>query len=1041
MRPERIAARAPVAERRPAPAVAQTRQPAVALSPAQGLRQRLGNQGTQALLARAAAPAIQRMSVTAPNDPAEIEARAVASRVMRMAAPDPITAGGTGIQRAGGGPAPAAPAAIGTAGGAPLPAPVRAFMEPRFGADFSNVRIHTGEAAAAHSAQLNANAFALGQNVYFGRGQYQPDTASGRELIAHELTHTIQQGASPQTGAVRRSAAPAVTEHVSPRPQGDFFGIADPREYFARRAAAIPAFTMLTVVIGFNPINNARVDRNAGNILRGAIQMIPGGNLITDALNNHGVFDTVSRWVAEQFQALQNIGATLWQEIETFVGGLLRDPGALLDPGALWTRAWAILERPIERIRAFALTLKDGIVDLIKDAILRPIGAFARSTRGYGLLCKVMGRDPITGEPVPQDFAALIGEFMTFIGEEEIWANMQRANAIPRAAAWFRAALGPLRGFVNEIPGLFMQAFRALQINDLLQIPRAFARVAGVFGNFAARFIAWGAEAAWNLLEIIFDVVSPGALAYIKRTGSALRSILRNPLPFVGNLVRAAKQGFQNFGTNFATHLRTGLIEWLTGALPGIYIPTALNLTEIAKFAFSVLGLTWANIRQKLVRATSENIVRGLETGFDLVVTLVRDGPAAAWDKIREQLANLQEMVIGGITDFVVNMVVQRAIPRLVAMFIPGAGFITAIMSIYETIMVFVNRISQIIQVVTGFIDSIVAIASGNIGAAVTRVEGILARMLSLSINFFAGFAGLGRVADRIMGIFARIRAPIDRALDWLVNWIVTAARRLGRMVVQAGVPQDPGERLRLGLAAALGACNRFAGRLVGRAVLEPALAIIKVRYGLTLLEMRALGPDWWVAAAASPEVVQKTQAKVQPSTEIEASSEAFQVSWTKDSDQNTTEARATLRRVTPGATRASGELRAQRDAASKGRASDVGGHIFGHRFVGDMGVVNMFPQNARFNNSGWKIMENEWAAFIKAGFHAVIRIEFNIPPQSERPDSINVNWHYVDALTDKPTQPRTARFDNEETQTVTYRRIRTRSIMDFVQGTYEKEK
>lgn len=779
MRPERIAARAPVAERRPAQSVALARQPASAQSPAQGLRQRLGNQGTQALLARSSAPAIQCMSVTAPNDPAEIEAQSVASRVMRMAAPEPISASGAAIARAPSGPAPAAPANISTAGGTPLPGPVRSFMEPRFGADFSKVRIHTGEAAAAQSAQLNANAFALGQNVFFGRGQYQPDTASGKELIAHELTHTIQQGASPQTGAVRRSAAPAVSEHVSPRVQGDFLGIPSPREYFARRASAVPGFTMMTVVIGFNPITNARVDRNAGNILRGAIEMIPGGSLITEALNNHGVFDTVSRWAAEQFQALRDIGATLWQEIENFISRF--NPLDLRDPGALWDRAWAIVARPLDRIRAFAGALKDGIVNLIKDAILRPVAAFARTTRGYPLLCTVMGRDPITGEPVAQDPVSLLGEFMKFIGEEEIWANMQRANAIPRAFAWFRGALGALRGFVNEIPGLFMQAFRALQIVDILLVPRAFARLAGVFGSFAVRFISWGAEAAWNLLEIIFDVVSPGALAYIKRTGSALRSILRNPLPFVGNLVRAAKQGFLNFGANFLTHLRTGLIEWLTGALPGIYIPRALTLTEIAKFAFSVLGLTWANIRQKLVRATSENIVRGLETGFDVVVTLVREGPAAAWDKIREQLANLQDMVIGGITDFVVNMVVQRAIPRLIAMFIPGAGFITAILSIYETVMVFVNRISQIIQVVTGFIDSIVNIAAGNIGAAATRVENTLARLLSLAINFMAGFVGMGRVADRIMGIFARIRAPIDRALDWLVNWIVTAARRLYR--------------------------------------------------------------------------------------------------------------------------------------------------------------------------------------------------------------------------------------------------------------------
>ena len=138
--------------------------------------------------------------------------------------------------------------------------------------------------------------------------------------------------------------------------------------------------------------------------------------------------------------------------------------------------------------------------------------------------------------------------------------------------------------------------------------------------------------------------------------------------------MKAAKLGFLNFADHFLDHLKAGLIDWLTGSLPGIYIPKAFSLVEIAKFAFSVLGLTWANIRQKLVKATSETVVKAMETGFDIVVTLVRDGPAAAWDKIKEQLSNLKDMVIGGITDFVVDMVVKKAIPKLIAMFIPGAG-------------------------------------------------------------------------------------------------------------------------------------------------------------------------------------------------------------------------------------------------------------------------------------------------------------------------------------------------------------------------------
>jgi hypothetical protein len=91
--------------------------------------------------------------------------------------------------------------------GAPLGEPVRDFMEPRFGADFSAVRVHTDAAAQLLARAVSAQAFTVGRNVVFGAGQYAPDTSSGRRLIAHELTHVVQQGAASQAMA-RPDSAP-----------------------------------------------------------------------------------------------------------------------------------------------------------------------------------------------------------------------------------------------------------------------------------------------------------------------------------------------------------------------------------------------------------------------------------------------------------------------------------------------------------------------------------------------------------------------------------------------------------------------------------------------------------------------------------------------------------------------------------------------------------------------------------------------------------------------------------------------------------------
>ncbi len=72
-------------------------------------------------------------------------------------------------------------------------------MESRFGVDFSNVRIHTGQKAIQMSRDLNAKAFTVGNDIYFNEGKYNPTSTSGKHLLAHELTHTIQQSKGGDT--------------------------------------------------------------------------------------------------------------------------------------------------------------------------------------------------------------------------------------------------------------------------------------------------------------------------------------------------------------------------------------------------------------------------------------------------------------------------------------------------------------------------------------------------------------------------------------------------------------------------------------------------------------------------------------------------------------------------------------------------------------------------------------------------------------------------------------------------------------------------
>jgi hypothetical protein len=87
--------------------------------------------------------------------------------------------------------------------GGPLPAGFREEAESSFGSDFSGVRVHNGPAAAEAARSVSARAFTVGADIYFGAGRYDPDGADGRRLLAHELTHVVQQNA----GAAEVSAS------------------------------------------------------------------------------------------------------------------------------------------------------------------------------------------------------------------------------------------------------------------------------------------------------------------------------------------------------------------------------------------------------------------------------------------------------------------------------------------------------------------------------------------------------------------------------------------------------------------------------------------------------------------------------------------------------------------------------------------------------------------------------------------------------------------------------------------------------------------
>ncbi|MDX3189864.1 DUF4157 domain-containing protein [Streptomyces sp. MN03-5084-2B] len=111
---------------------------------------------------------------------------------------------------------------VGSGGGAPLDTDTRADMENRFGADFADVRIHTDGAAHDSAKSVNAQAYTVGSNIVFQRDKYDPGSDSGKHMLAHELTHVVQQRSGPVDGT----------------DTGGGVKVSDPSDRFEREAVA-----------------------------------------------------------------------------------------------------------------------------------------------------------------------------------------------------------------------------------------------------------------------------------------------------------------------------------------------------------------------------------------------------------------------------------------------------------------------------------------------------------------------------------------------------------------------------------------------------------------------------------------------------------------------------------------------------------------------------------------------------------------------------------------------------------------------------------
>ncbi|MGW4054191.1 hypothetical protein ACWENA_25515 [Streptomyces sp. NPDC004779] len=345
-------------------------------------------------------------------------------------------------------------------------------------------------------------------------------------------------------------------------------------------------------------------------------------------------------------------------------------------------------------------------------------------------------------------------------------------------------------------------------------------------------------------------------LGILAKAASAIMKIIKDPIGFLGNLVRAVGAGLNLFVTNIGTHLKTGLVSWLLGTATkaGLELPQRFDLRGIIQLIASLLGLTWDNIRTRITRkGVPEEAMSAVEATVPVAQSLAREGPAGAVEQIQAETGDLKSTILSKLTEYLVPTVIIAGVTWILSLLNPASAFVRAVKGIIDIVTFVVTQGAQIADFVNAVLDAVIQIANGGAAGVPKMVETALAASIPLLIGFLAALLGIGGLANKVRSVFQAVSRPVNRAVDKIVDFLARKGKSLARGGVEETGRRDPGNRgdhrLRRGLQAGVAAVNKYRGRAVGERLLNPLLAALRVRHRLSTLDPVGRDGKWTVVA------------------------------------------------------------------------------------------------------------------------------------------------------------------------------------------------
>ncbi|MET0234129.1 MAG: DUF4157 domain-containing protein [Kibdelosporangium sp.] len=550
--------------------------------------------------------------------------------------------------------------------GRPIPAEPRQNLETAFGADLGDVRLHVGSQSGALAAEVSANAFTVNKDIYFGDGQFSPDSPSGYHLLAHEVTHTLQQGgggvsASSATvshpgDASERQAEDVAARITQQRSAGPVTGAApevmrDATDLIPdfildgvkSAVSAVPGYDLLAGIIGKDPITDRPVQMSRTELIEKLLAYGPFGANVGQVLQAVDVLGDVYTLVTDGLSAnnltmarIERDIGTAWDEISVTSG---------IDGNA------AIVRRYVDAILAdvggFVRSIVDQVIEKVRAVVAEVAEPHLQSPQVkpvWDLTRKVLHYDPLRGEDVNASTVEILGDFLRLIGKEEVLAQMTERGTLQQTADWLDTQFATFASIKSDLLQLFADAWAAISPQNLPNLLTTLPPLAQRAYDLVGRIGAFATTVITKALELI----KASLLGWLSQhahemPGFRLMTVMLRQNPFTGDEVPRTAA---NLIAGFITLLPNGEATYQQLAESGV-IDQAAGRIESA--------MTRLNITTELITGTFLGIWNSM-TLEDLLA------PMAAFERVLQRFREPLERIIafaGEVVQVIIELILK----------------------------------------------------------------------------------------------------------------------------------------------------------------------------------------------------------------------------------------------------------------------------------------------------------------------------------------------------------------------------------------------